>query len=154
MSKMRNVFATTVALSFLVSASAFGGTLMNIPNATLANVAQAQNTTGVYAFFPDDRNQFVEMWLNTDGNISVKVSNGRPWRPMWVVAHAQFYVGDQLIASRDFHVYCRSPNPGGHGAEQWFKFSGAGLAGVTRIYAHTNKEAPWKQAPHDWEPPI
>lgn len=111
----------------------------------------AYEMTGLHAFQNDDRNQFADFWLNTDGNVSIKVSNGRPWRPMWIVLHARFMSGNQLLAQKDYHVYCQSPFPGGHGAETLFTFSGPGVTGVTNILLSSNKQAPWKNVQGGWE---
>ncbi|TPJ18858.1 hypothetical protein FJW04_05955 [Mesorhizobium sp. B2-7-3] len=114
----------------------------------------APDTSGIHAFFNDDRNQFVDFWLNTNGQVTVKVSNGLPWRPMWVVLHANFISGDQVIGRKDYHVFAPSPNPGGGGAERWFHFGNPGFAGVTAITVSTNKEAPWGNPEPGWEPEI
>ena len=107
---------------------------------------------GIHASVIDDSSQFVDLWLNTDGNITIKVSNGRPWRPMWVVAHANFFSGNESVGKQDYHVYCPSPNPGGHGAETWFKFGAPPISGeVTRIVLSSNKEKPWKDPEPDWQ---
>jgi hypothetical protein len=57
----------------------------------------APDTSGIRAFFNDDRSQFVDFWQNTNGQVTIKVSNGRPWRPTWVVLHANFLSGGQVI---------------------------------------------------------
>ena len=62
----------------------------------------AGDTSGIHAFFNDDKNQFVDLWLNNNGKITVKVSNGGPWRPMWVVLHATFLSGNQVIGRKDY----------------------------------------------------
>ena len=111
----------------------------------------AHDTSGLHAFFNDDRHQFVDFWLNEDGNVTIKVSNGRQWRPMWVVVHASFMSGEQVLARKDYHVYCQSPLPGGHGQEAWFRFAGPGMAGITSVTVHTNKERPWKHPAGGWE---
>ncbi|MGO6690735.1 hypothetical protein ACCS54_07215 [Rhizobium johnstonii] len=106
-------------------------------------VVQAHDTSGIHAFVNDDRNQFVDLWLNTDGGLTVKVSNGRPWRPMWVVVHVSYRSEtNQEIGRQDLHVYCPSPNPGGHGAERWFEFPPPAVSGVHHIALSSNKEAP------------
>jgi hypothetical protein len=112
---------------------------------------QAHDLSGIHAFFNDDRSQFVDLWLNVAGNVTVKVSNGRPWRPMWVVLHATFKSGDQVLGKKDYHVYCESPIPGGHGYERWFKFPNPGFVGVTSVSISTNKEAPWGKPQGGWE---
>jgi hypothetical protein len=112
---------------------------------------QAHEMSGIHAFFNDDRSQFVDLWLNDGGNVTVKVSNGRPWRPMWVVLHATFKSGDLVLGKKDYHVYCESPNPGGHGKERWFTYPNPGFAGVTSVSISTNKEAPWGNPQGGWE---
>lgn len=64
--------------------------------------ACAADTSGIHGFFNDDRNQFVDVWLNTSGTLTVKVSNGRPWRPMWVVMHVAFMSGGQVVGRKDY----------------------------------------------------
>lgn len=106
-------------------------------------LAQAQDQSGIHGFVNDDRNQFVDLWLNSDGGLTVKVSNGRPWRPMWVVVHVSFRSeANQEIGRQDLHVYCPSPNPGGRGAEKWFHFPTPGFSGVHHLVLTSNKEAP------------
>lgn len=107
-----------------------------------ASGAHAHDMSGLHAFFNDDRNQFVDLWLNDGGSVTVKVSNGRPWRPMWVVVHATFKAGDAVLGTKDYHVFCESPNPGGHGQERWFTFAGTPFIGATSVSITTNKEAP------------
>jgi hypothetical protein len=114
----------------------------------------APDTSGIHAFFNDDRNQFVDFWRNSNGQVTIKVSNGRPWRPMWVVLHANFLSGGQIVGRKDYHVYAPSPNPGASGAERWFHFGDPGFAGVTAITVTTNKEAPWGRPQNGWEPEI
>jgi hypothetical protein len=110
------------------------------------------DTSGKHAFFNDDRSQFVDLWLNNDGNITIKASNGRPWRPMWVVVHAEFYGPNKLLLTRkDYHVYCQSPFPGGGGEENWFRFKGPDIGGAEIISLSTEKEAPWKDVRGGWE---
>jgi hypothetical protein len=111
----------------------------------------AGDMSGIHSFFNDDRNQFVDFWLNNDGRVTIKVSNGRPWRPMWVVLHATFLSGSQVLGKKDYHVYCASPTPGGHGNEQWFLYGNPGFSGVTTISVSTNKEAPWGKPQGGWE---
>ncbi|TGS85774.1 hypothetical protein EN817_20800 [Mesorhizobium sp. M3A.F.Ca.ET.174.01.1.1] len=113
--------------------------------------ASAADTSGIHGFFNDDRNQFVDVWLNTSGALTVKVSNGRPWRPMWVVMHVAFMLGGQVVGRKDYHVFCPSPVPGGHGNERWFKYANPGFGGVTEISVTTNKEAPWGHPSGEWE---
>jgi hypothetical protein len=111
--------------------------------------AYSHDTSGIHAFFNDDKNQFIDFWLNTDGNVTIKASNGRPWRPMWVVAHATFMSGGTVLGKADYHVYCPSPNPGGKGAETWFRFAGPGLS-PDKVVVTTNKEKPWKTPQGGW----
>jgi hypothetical protein len=110
----------------------------------------AHDTSGIHAFVNDDRNQFADLWLNNDGNVTVKASNGRQWRPMWIVVHADFWSGKQLLARNDYHVYCQSPFPGGHGQETWFRFAGPGVSGVTSISLSSNNESPWTHPQGGW----
>lgn len=109
------------------------------------------DTSGIHQFQNDDRNQFADLWLNSDGKITIKVSNGRPWRPMWIVLHATFLSEErEPIAKRDYHVFCPSPRPGGHGEERWFNFPGNGLEGTASIGLSSNKEAPWGEDRGGW----
>jgi hypothetical protein len=114
----------------------------------------AGDMSGIHAFFNDDRNQFVDFWLITNGRVTMKVSNGRPWRPMWVVVHATYLSGNQVLGKKDYHVFCPSPTPGGHGAEKWFLYGNPGFSGVTAVSISTNKEAPWGKPQGGWEPEI
>lgn len=111
----------------------------------------AGDTSGIHAFFNDDKNQFVDLWLNNNGKITVKVSNGGPWRPMWVVLHATFLSGNQVIGRKDYHVFCPSPNPGGHGGEKWFLYGNPNFGSVTAVSISTNKEGPWGKPKGGWE---
>jgi hypothetical protein len=129
------------SLALLVLLGALG-----IPEAIYAH-----DMSGIHAFFNDDRSQFVDFWLNDTGNVTIKVSNGRPWRPIWVVLHATFTSGGQVLGKKDYHVYCESPNPGGHGQERWFTYANPGFAGVTGISISTNKEAAWGKPQGGWE---
>ena len=113
--------------------------------------AHAADTSGIHGFFNDDRNQFVDVWLNISGALTVKVSNGRPWSPMWVVMHVAFMSGSQIVGRKDYHVFCASSVPGGHGNERWFKYANPGFGGVTAISVTTNKEAPWGHPSGGWE---
>ncbi|MGT2467454.1 hypothetical protein ACVOMV_25100 [Mesorhizobium atlanticum] len=110
----------------------------------------AYDTSGPHAFFNDDRNQFVDLWYNTNGHVTIKVSNGRPWRPMWVVAHTVFRSAGTVVANKDYHVYCKSPNPGGGGGDNWFVYPGPGVA-ADSVSVTTNKEAPWGKPKGGWE---
>lgn len=140
MFELRSIPLTLIAaLAAVVAVSA--------PRAAYA----APDTSGIHAFFNDDRSQFVDFWQNTNGQVTIKVSNGRPWRPMWVVLHATFLSGGQVIGRKDYHVYAPSPNPGGGGAERWFHFDNPGFTGVTAIAVSTNKEAPWGRPQQGWE---
>lgn len=114
----------------------------------------AHDTSGIHAFVNDDRNQFVDLWQNEKGTLTVKVSNGRPWRPMWVVVHVSYRSeSNQEIGRQDLHVYCPSPNPGGHGAERWFEFPSPALDGIHHIVLSSNKEAP-RDVPEATDPII
>ena len=111
----------------------------------------AYDTSGIHAFFNDDQSQFVNFWLNQDGNITIKASNGREGIPMWVVVRASFMSGNQFLTRKDYHVYCQSPIPGGRVAETWFRFAGPHVSGVSSIALSTNKEAPWTTPSGGWE---
>lgn len=132
----------------------FGGAVAALLSILGADHAFSHDTSGVHAFFNDDRSQFVDFWLNSNGFVTIKVSNGRPWRPMWVVLHANYMAGGKTIATKDYHVYCKSPNPGGGGEENWFKFPAPSLSSVENVSVYTNKEAPWKTVKEGWTPSI
>src|SRR3954447_26598019 len=74
-------------------------------------------------------------------HVDENISNGRPWRPMWVVVHATFLSGTTVVSKKDYHVYAESPQPGGRGGERWFRFGPPAVGGVTAISITTNKEA-------------
>jgi hypothetical protein len=101
----------------------------------------SNDTSGIHAFFQDDANQFVDFWLNTSGTITIKASNGRQLKPMWIVVHATYYMSGQVLSTKDYHVYCPSPNPGGGGREVWFVFLGPGVP-ADRVGLSTNKLGP------------
>jgi hypothetical protein len=113
--------------------------------------AFAADMSGIHAFFNDDQNQFVDAWDNSNGQITIKASNGRPWRPMWVVVHATFMSGGQVVGKKDYHVFCGSPVPGGHGNERWFHYGNPGFGVITGLTVTTNKEAPWGSPKGGWE---
>jgi hypothetical protein len=100
------------------------------------------DTSGIHAFVQDDKNQFVDFWLNLSGTVTIKASNGRQLNPMWVVVHATYYMDNQVLTTKDYHVYCPPPNPGGAGREVWFVFLGPGVT-ADKIGLSTNKEKPW-----------
>ena len=109
-----------------------------------AHIAAAQDTSGPQFHAEDDRNQFVTVWMNNNHGLTVKVSNGRPWRPMWVVLHVRYFdSAGRELGKRSFRVYCPSPVPTRGGAEKWFHFPSAGMAGATRLVLTTNKDKPW-----------
>lgn len=113
----------------------------------------AQDTTGIEGFVNDDRHQFAQLWINPDGNVTIKVSNGRQWNPMWIVLHAHYYAGDQLLRTVDYHVYCPSPNPFGGGKENWFRYAGPNVP-ATRVVLTSNKTKPWTVPEAGWTPTI
>jgi|HubBroStandDraft_6_1064221.scaffolds.fasta_scaffold713254_2 hypothetical protein len=113
--------------------------------------AYTGDMSGIHGYAEDDRSQLVDLWLNTSGNVTIKVSNGRQWRPMWVVVHAHFMSGNQVLTTKDYHVFCQSPLPGGPGKETWFNFKGPGVVGVSSISLGTNKEKPWYNRGDGWE---
>jgi hypothetical protein len=118
---------------------------------TMLAAHAAGDMSGTHKFFNDDRNQFVDFWQNTNGRITIKVSNGRPWSPMWVVVHATFMSGSQVVGKKDYHVFCGSPKPGGKGGERWFVYNNPGFGGVTDIVISTSKEKPWGNPQGGWE---
>jgi len=99
------------------------------------------DTSGIHAFVQDERNQFVDFWLNTTGTVTIKASNGRQLYPMWIVVHATYYMNNQVLSTKDYHVYCPSPTPGGGGREVWLVFLGPGVT-ADRVGLSTNKLGP------------
>jgi hypothetical protein len=99
------------------------------------------DTSGIHGFAQDDRNQFVDFWLNTSGTVTIKASNGRQLHPMWIAVHATYYMNNQVLSTKDYHVYCPSPIPGGGGREVWFVFLGPGVT-ADRVGLSTNKLGP------------
>lgn len=120
----------------------------------MAPAQAAQDMSGFHAFFEDDRNQFVDAWLNDSGTITMKVSNGRPWRPMHVVVHVTFFSGGVIIGKQDYRVSCVAPLGGGGGKEEWYTFPPAPIVGATSISITTNKVSPRERGPRDWRPPL
>jgi hypothetical protein len=129
------VALTTEDLEMTCARNAFAA-LVLLGGLALPQEIHARDMSGIHAFFNDDKRQFVDLWLNGSG-VTVKVSNGRQWRPMWVVLHATFKSGDQVLGTRAYHVYCESPDPGGHGKERWFTYANPGFAGVTGVSIST-----------------
>jgi hypothetical protein len=153
--KLRSVGVAAVALLMLFRSAALGIAVAVAALASLnvASAHSAKDTSGHHAFFNDDRSQFVDFWLNDNGNVTMKVSNGRPWRPMHVVVNATFRSGGQVIGTARYYVWCESPTPGGRGNERWHTFAGPGVPGITSVSITTNKTAPkYRGRPHDWYP--
>lgn len=140
---MKKIFATS--LGFMA--------IIYLLFATLAAHA-AVDMSGIHKFFNDDRNHFVDLWHNTNGQITIKVSNGRPLKEMWVVVHATFMSGATVLGTKDYHVYCMAPSPGASSNEKWFVFHNPGFTGVTDIVISTNKERKWEDPKDGWELPI
>ncbi len=118
-----------------------------------AEPAHARDTSGHHAFFNDDRSQFVDFWLNDSGTITMKVSNGRPWRPMHLKVRAVFKSADRVVGTGEYYVWCESPAPGGRGNEHWQTFPGPGVPNITSVSITTKKTSPrYRGRPHDWYP--
>ncbi|RWY80467.1 hypothetical protein EHI44_29530 [Rhizobium leguminosarum] len=116
--------------------------LISVATLAIPASGMAHDMSGIHAFVNDDRNQFVDLWRNDSGKLTAKVSNGRPWRPMWVVVHVSYRSEDNReLGRQDLHVYCPSPNPGGHGAERWFEFASSYIGSVHHIELSSNQEA-------------
>ncbi|VIO69567.1 hypothetical protein CI1B_27730 [Bradyrhizobium ivorense] len=137
----------SIIKKLLLGATAVGLTMA----AVSAPAYAAGDMSGIHAFFNDDRNQFVDFWLNNNGRVTIKASNGRPWSPMWVTVHATFMSGGQVLGRKDYHVYASSPVPGGGGSEKWFLYGNPGFSGVTSVVVTTNKEKPWGKPEGGWE---
>jgi hypothetical protein len=99
------------------------------------------DTSGIHAFAEDDRNQFVDFWLNTNGMVTIKASNGRQWSSIWIVVHATYYMNNQVLTTDDYRFYCPPPNPGGGGREVWLVFLGPGVT-ADKVGLSTNKQGP------------
>jgi hypothetical protein len=63
----------------------------------------------VHAFVEDDRAQFVDIWLNGNGTLTFKVSNGRRGMPMNIILKLDFYSGDRKVAEKSYNVWCPAP---------------------------------------------
>lgn len=97
--------------------------------------------SGPHVFAEDDNHQFLDIWYNKTGKVTIKVSNGQKFKPMYVVAHVSFLSGGTVVANQDYHAYCAAPDVGG-GKEQWLVFAGPGVS-ADSLTAKTNKEKPW-----------
>ncbi|MFT4183134.1 MAG: hypothetical protein QM636_14580 [Rhizobium sp.] len=107
-----------------------------------------KDTSGQHYFHQDDKNQFVDVYVHQDDRVTIKVSNGRPLRPMWINLHAVYRQGTSVITHVDYHVYCKSPV--GHGAENWFEFHTPGANQASTVELSSNKEKPWKSPSDGW----
>ena len=125
---------------------AFGLTLAGL----ISSASQAY-ATGLTAHVEDDRHQFVDLY-EADGNIVLKVSNGRKFRPMWLEVTAQYYEGERLVHTERYGVYCPAPSFGG-GQERYFTFPGV-TGTITKVVLHSNKRAPWSVPEAGWTPTI
>lgn len=120
-----------------------------IKDGSSSGVVQMSDMSGPHVFANDDNHQFIDVWYNENDNVTIKVSNGQRFQPMWIVAHINFLSNGQIVASKDYHVYCGAPDVGG-GKERWFVFPGPGVA-ADSLQATTNKEAAWTTPGDGWE---
>lgn len=106
----------------------------------------------LYAFAEDMRSQFVELWMPENGNVKIKVSNGRKLKPMWLLVKADFYQGDRVVHTAYYGVYC--PSPGfGKGEENWFTFPG--VSGViSKVAMSTYRQDSWDVPEAGWVPEL
>jgi hypothetical protein len=105
-----------------------------------ASAGYAQETTGPHAFFNDDAHQFVDVWYNPNGKVTIKVSNGQRYRDMFVNATVDFILSGQVVKTEVYAVMCRHAGGGG-GNEQWYVLFGPGVA-ADSIRVRTNKRNP------------
>jgi hypothetical protein len=99
--------------------------------------------TRLHAFVNDDDSQFVDIWLNQNGTVTIKASNGKPNRYMSLQVKVRFFSGDNVIGDREYrNINCAAPNGYGPGKECWFEnLPGTGLSGVTKITGETHKQS-------------
>ena len=98
--------------------------------------------TRLHAFVNDDDSQFVDIWRNENGTITMKVSNGKPSRDMNLQVTVYFLSGDHVIGEREYrNIYC--PGPGSFGGKEcWYEnMPGPQLIGVTKIAAESHKQS-------------
>lgn len=99
----------------------------------------------VHGFVEDDRGQFVDIWLNNNGTLTFKASNGRRGVPMNIILTLEFYSGDRKVAVKSYNVWCPAPPDetwaiGVKGKEKWFEGEpGPGVAGITKITGSSHK---------------
>lgn len=107
-----------------------------------AGNVHAQDTR-LYAFVNDDDSQFVDIWLNQNGTVTMKASNGKPNRYMDLRVKVYFFSGNHIIGDKEYHnIHCPAPNGYGPGKECWFEnMPGPGLSGVTKISAESHKQS-------------
>lgn len=99
--------------------------------------------TRLHAFVNDDDSQFVDIWLNHNGTLTMKASNGKPNRYMDLRVKVYFFSGDNIIGNKEYsNIRCPPPNGYGPGKECWFEnMPGPGLSGVTKLSAESHKQS-------------
>jgi hypothetical protein len=105
----------------------------------------------VHGFVQDDANQFVDSWINKNGALLIRVSNGRRGVPMKIDLKLEFWVGDAIAATKTYYVDCPAPPDtfpaiGVKGREKWFEKETLppGVKGITitRITGSSQKRRP------------
>lgn len=78
----------------------------------------------LHAFANDDQKQFVDVWLNRNSTITIKVSNGRPNRRMAITVTVRFHSAlGVVLGSQNYPVQCPAPSGGigARGKECWYE---------------------------------
>ena len=118
----------------------------------VTNAAHAR--PGVIGHVEDDRHQFVDFTANGDGTITLKVSNGSKFNPMWVVVHTDYFSeSGESLGRRSYRVYCPAPSIGG-GQERSFTFPDPNVGDFAGVLMHSNKMAPWERPSPGWIEPV
>jgi hypothetical protein len=76
--------------------------------------AHAGDKSGIHAFFNERQEPVRRLLAEQQQQGQIKVSDGRPWRPMWVMLHTASCL-ELRFWEEDYHVYCASPTPGRSG---------------------------------------
>jgi hypothetical protein len=116
--------------------------IANVDTSAIIDAALAQDTR-LHAFVNDGDSQFVDIWRNINGTITIKASNGKPSRDMNLRIIVYFFADNLQIGTKEFrNIYCPAPNGYGPGKECWYEnMSGPSLSGVTKISAESHKQS-------------
>ncbi|RWP68167.1 hypothetical protein [Mesorhizobium sp.] len=96
----------------------------------------------LHAFVNDDDSQFVDIWLNQSGTVTIKASNGKPNRYMSIRVIVYFFSGARVVSKEYQNINCVAPNGYGPGKECWFEnMTGPGITGITKISAESHKQS-------------